>query len=215
MTTSHQLSMSGLRAGTVYYYRVTSVDSSGKTVTSPAASNAPATFTSSSSTGSPTGARVSFWSNSATPKNVSDPDTNSVELGLKFTSDVAGSVTGVRFYKGQYNTGQHVGHLWNSAGALLATVVFSNETASGWQQANFSTPVQITAGTTYVVSYFALKGRYSVDESYFSATAKDALPLHIPGGASGVYAYGSTSSFPTQTYHSSNYWVDVVFTPGS
>ena len=27
----------------------------------------------------------------------------------------------------------------------------------------------------------------------------------------GVYRYGSTSLFPTDTYQASNYWVDVVF----
>jgi hypothetical protein len=30
-------------------------------------------------------------------------------------------------------------------------------------------------------------------------------------GPNGVYAYGSTSSFPNQTWNASNYWVDVVF----
>ena len=61
-----------------------------------------------------------------------------------------GYITGIRFYKGSGNTGTHVGHLWTSTGTLLATATFSNETASGWQQVNFATPVAITAGTTYV-----------------------------------------------------------------
>ena len=39
--------------------------------------------------------------------------------------------------------------LWSATGTLLATATFTNETASGWQQANFSNPVPITAGTTY------------------------------------------------------------------
>jgi hypothetical protein len=33
-------------------------------------------------------------------------------------------------------------------------------------------------------------------------------------GPNSVYAYGSGSSFPTETYRSTNYWVDVVFAPG-
>ena len=33
--------------------------------------------------------------------------------------------------------------------------------ASGWQQVNFSTPVTITANTTYIASYLAPKGHYS------------------------------------------------------
>jgi hypothetical protein len=40
-------------------------------------------------------------------------------------------------------------------------------------------------------------------------------PLHAvqngSGGADGIYIYG-TSAFPTNTYNSTNYWVDIVFT---
>ena len=43
-------------------------------------------------------------------------------------------------------------------GTLLASATFSNETASGWQQVNFSSPVSITAGTTYIASYEAPVG---------------------------------------------------------
>ena len=43
----------------------------------------------------------------------------SIELGLKFKSDVTGSVTGVRFYKDLNNTGIHTGSLWSSSGTLL------------------------------------------------------------------------------------------------
>src|SRR5262249_6943376 len=45
-------------------------------------------------------------------------------------------------------------------------------------------------------------------------------PLHAlansedPGG-NGVYGYGSTSGFPSQTFNANNYWVDVVFIAGS
>ena len=103
--------------------------------------------------------------------------TQSVELGTKFRADVSGYVTGIRFYKGATNTGTHIGSLWTSTGTRLAQVTFSNETASGWQQANFATPVAITAGTTYVVSYFAPNGAYSVDLNYFASTAQVNAPL--------------------------------------
>jgi hypothetical protein len=57
-------------------------------------------------------------------------DTGEVELGIKFQTSAAGAVTGIRFYKNPWNTGTHVGNLWSSAGALLASVTFTNETAS-------------------------------------------------------------------------------------
>ena len=70
---------------------------------------------------------------------------------MKFTASVAGPVTGVRFYKQTWMNGYlHVGHLWSSTGALLATATFTNESAYGWQQVSFASPVTIQANTVYV-----------------------------------------------------------------
>jgi hypothetical protein len=163
------------------------------------------------STGSST--VVSLWGGNATPAVTAAGDVNAVELGMKFRADSAGNVTGVSFYKGSGNTGTHVGHLWSSTGTLLATVTFSGETASGWQQASFATPVAIKANTTYVVSYFAPDGHYAVNGAGFSS-AVDNAPLHGladgTDGNNGLYLYGS-DAFPTQSYDAANYWVDVLF----
>ena len=56
----------------------------------------------------------------ATPATIDSGDAHAVELGVKFSSDVAGTVTGIRFYKAAANTGTHIGSLWTAAGALLA-----------------------------------------------------------------------------------------------
>ncbi|HEY0571007.1 MAG TPA: DUF4082 domain-containing protein, partial [Enterovirga sp.] len=50
---------------------------------------------------------------------------------------------------------------------FLASVIFANETASGWQQASFSTLVPITAGAVYVASYHTTAGRYAADPGFF------------------------------------------------
>jgi hypothetical protein len=156
----------------------------------------------------------SIWSPSTVPVVVSDSDTGSVELGLKFRADTAGTITGIRFYKGAANTGTHVGHLWNAAGTQLASVDFTGETASGWQQANFPAPVSIAAGQTYVVSYLAPNGRYAANNDYFTGQGVSNTPLQALAsgvdGLNGVYRYGS-GGFPTDSYRDTNYWVDVVF----
>jgi hypothetical protein len=97
----------------------------------------------------------------------------------------------------------------------LATATFTNETSSGWQQVNFSSPVAITANTVYVASYRTNVGHYSEDQYYFLGKGVDSQPLHAPAdGVSGFNgAYGSAGSFPNQGWHSSNYWVDVVLQP--
>ena len=155
-------------------------------------------------------AQTSFWTNSAVPVTKEDPDRQSTTVGLKFYSDVPGTITAVRFYKGSRNTGTHVGTLWSSSGARLASVTFSGETSSGWQQASFSSPVSIAANTTYVVSYSAPYGYYACDQ-YYSWTSLSASPLHVSGTTPGVYGYGSGTVFPASTWNRSNYWVDVVF----
>ena len=158
---------------------------------------------------------TSIFIATATPVTAADPDTSSTELGVKFRSDVAGSVTGIRFYKASTNTGTHVGSLWSGGGALLAQATFANETASGWQQVTFSSPVAIAANTTYVASYHAPNGHYAEDDNYFASSGVDSAPLHALAagvdGPDGVYAYGASSTFPTNNYLSANYWVDVVF----
>src|SRR4051794_15617474 len=103
----------------------------------------------------------SIWSSSATPATVTDSDRNAVELGVKFTADTDGVISGIRFYKGPKNTGTHTGSLWSSTGTRLATATFTKETASGWQQVSFASPVAVKAGTTYVASYHTSVGYYS------------------------------------------------------
>ncbi|MGE5644760.1 MAG: DUF4082 domain-containing protein, partial [Acidobacteriota bacterium] len=208
LTTAHSVTLTGLATGTTYFFRVTSADGSGASASSPVA---PATANFTTTIASPA---LSIWAPTVTPTTV-DSDTDSVELGMKFRSDVAGTVTGVRFYKAAANTGTHTGHLWSSTGALLASVTFSGETASGWQQANFTTPVAIAANTTYVVSYHAPNGRYSANTGFFTSAGVDNTPLHAlrsgVDGPNGVYVYGTAIAFPNQTFQDTNYWVDVVF----
>jgi hypothetical protein len=155
----------------------------------------------------------SLFTTSMIPGTVTVNDPNSVELGVKFTAANAGTVIGMRYYKGPQDTGTHTGGLWSSTGSLLASATFANETASGWQSVSFDNPVAIAANTTYVVSYHA-NGFYSADGNYFAAAYTNG-PLTAPGSASaggnGLYSYGSSLNFPSNSYNASNYWVDVLF----
>jgi hypothetical protein len=169
----------------------------------------------------------SIWGNGTTPGGIDSGDANSIEVGVKFRTDTFGVATGVRFYKASTNTGTHIGNLWSSSGQLLASATFTNESASGWQQVNFTQPVLVYPNTTYVASYFAPKGHYSQNEGYFytvppiGATGShvDSPPLHAlrntNGVTNGVYAYSTGSTFPNNTFNAENYWVDVVFSPAA
>jgi hypothetical protein len=157
------------------------------------------------------------------PWVIDQGDTSAVELGVRFKADIDGKITGVRFYKATGNSGTHVGNLWTASGTLLARGTFSGESASGWQQLTFSTPVDIAAGTTYVASYYAPNGHYSGSSAYHyfpspvGGNTLDSPPLHILdsnfGAANGVYSYAGATTFPTSTYNGESYAVDVTFVP--
>jgi hypothetical protein len=163
-----------------------------------------------SGTPSVPGNAVTLFAGSATPANASWPDPSAIEVGVAFTADVAGSVYGVKFYKGAQNTGTHTGSLWSPDGTLLATGTFTGETSSGWQTLVFTDPVTITAGTQYVVSYSTTVGYYAVDLNGL-AGGVDNAPLHVPASG-GRYHYGS--AFPDNGA-AHNYWVDVIFAPST
>ena len=157
-----------------------------------------------------------IWPTTASPSIPDSGPDSAVELGVKFRTDTPGYITGIRFYKGVGNTGTHVGNLWASDGSLLGSLTFSGESSSGWQQANFSTPIAISANTVYVASYHTTVGHYSTDQGFF-VSGVDNPPLHALAdgisGFDGAFAYGASSSFPNQGWNSSNYWVDVVLMP--
>jgi hypothetical protein len=155
-----------------------------------------------------------IWDDSAVPAILADADTNATELGLKFRSAVSGYVTGCDFTKARATLARMLATCGRRTGTLLASVTFANETSSGWQYQAFPEPVPISANTTYVVSYHAPVGRYSKTEGLFTTSGVTNQPLWAlangADGPNGVYRYGP-SGFPTETFNSTHYWVDVSF----
>ena len=193
-----------LAAGVAYTASVSASDTSGNAMPSPVTW----TFTTAGAVSCP----CTLFASGAVPGTVDSGDPSAVSMGVKFVPSVSGFVTGVRFYKAAANTGTHTGSLWPASGGPtpLATGTFTGETASGWQTLQFASPVAVTGGTTYVVSYYAPNGHYSNNGGFFASGYSNG-PLSAPGGANGVYLYGG-DGFPTQSYNSSNYWVDPIFT---
>ena len=147
-------------------------------------------------------------------------DPSGYELGLRFTPTRDGQVTGVRFYKGPGNGGTHVGRLWNVAGGPpLAEATFTSETATGWQEVSFASPVTVTQDQSYVVSYSAPQGNYPLDYDAFETRGVEAHPLSVSGGFAagpGPSFFGAPGTFPSQEpsgrdQRTANYFVDVLF----
>jgi hypothetical protein len=127
------------------------------------------------------------------------------EQGLEFSSSVTGQITHIRFWKAPGEpSGNHIGRIWASNGLLLASALFNNETASGWQEAQLQTPLSVTANVKYRVTY-----------NVHNVVAKtvNGIPSAITSGP--LVAWRSFSatpagSFPT-TPNMDNLFVDVRF----
>src|SRR5262249_50629460 len=166
-------------------------------------------FTWSFATGAVAQCPCSIWQGAAPSGAVDASDTSAVNLGVQFQPSASGFITGVRFYKETDNTGTHIGSLWSSTGTLLASGTFTGESASGWQELDFSSPVAVTAGTTYVASYHTNAGHYALTSNGLSSPVANGPLTALASG--GVYAYGSGNAFPSATFNASNYWVDAVY----
>jgi Domain of unknown function (DUF4082)/Bacterial Ig-like domain len=190
--------------------------SSGYTVTVAGAQNASgqamsSPFTWSFTTGAVSQCPCSIWQNGTPTGAVDAADTSPVNLGVQFRATSGGTITGARFYKYADNTGSHIGSLWTASGTLLASGTFSGESASGWQELVFSSPVTISANTTYVVSYHTDAGHYAATSNGLASPVTNGPLTALASG--GVYAYGSANAFPSNSFNASNYWVDVVYAP--
>lgn len=152
---------------------------------------------------------------SSNPSVSTDTDAGGLNVGMKFRADIDGYITGVRFFKHPSMTGVHTGNIWDAVGNNLGTVTFSGETASGWQEMALGTPVQVTAGTQYVVSLFHANGVYAYTLNGFTSEIVN-FPLRAPQdggpyGGNGVANLSNTNTFPNTTFSPANYWVDVAF----
>jgi hypothetical protein len=198
-----------LTSGTTYFYRVQATSAGGNSAFSSVAH--------ATTTGSPP-ANDTLWSNSY---NASENaySWGSYELGVKFEASVAGTVTGLRFFKTSFMNGfTHLGHLWSSNGTLLATATYTNETYSGWQQVNLSNPVSISPNTVYIVSFSSGGGLFGITTGYFNNAGVTNGPLQAlangVSGGDGVYHSGN-GTFPTTSGSGMNFWADLVFSPSS
>ena len=102
-------------------------------------------------------------------------DATPVELGMKFTAKQSGQITELKYYRDAADandTDNRTGRLWSSSGAVLGSVTFtSTANQSGWQVAALSSPIPITAGQTYVVSY-RTDNNYLAAGSFFAPASE-------------------------------------------
>lgn len=148
------------------------------------------------------------------PSNANATDNGTkYELGMKFQSAKAGRITAIRYWKAASEIGTHVGKIWALTGNNpLANVTFSNETASGWQQQQLSTPLIIQSNTIYIVSV-NINGFFAITNNGLASSVINGDLSSVADGNNGVL--GNPGVLPTNSYQNSNYFCDVVFVADS
>jgi hypothetical protein len=127
------------------------------------------------------------------------------EQATQFSSSVSGKITHIRFYKAPGESGTHVGRIWSDTGALLAQASFPTpEAPSGWHEVALSTPLQITAGVKYRVSY---------NVNFYGAKIVSGLGSPVSNGP--LTAWTGFYSTPSGTFPNtgsvSNFLADIRF----
>ena len=129
------------------------------------------------------------------------------EYGMRFVSDTAGQIQAIRYYKPASETGTHIGRIWSSTGQQLASVTFTNETASGWQQQSLATPLAIQANTSYTVSVNTNQYVAFTSQGFATSVANGGLTAPVSAGVE----HANPGAFPTAVYQNNNYFRDMVF----
>lgn len=130
------------------------------------------------------------------------------ELGMRFSVTKPGKVTTLRFFKGPGNAGPHRISVW-AAGSRLRSAKVRKETAGGWQSVRLATPLDVSPGRTYTVSYLAPHGHWSLGARGF-AQARRSGPLRAPRHAGRT---GAPKAKPTTKAGAANFFVDVTLEP--
>ncbi|MEZ0391078.1 MAG: Ig-like domain-containing protein [Pseudobdellovibrionaceae bacterium] len=210
LTAPYSLTMSNSVAGT-HSLSARATDNAGAIANSAAVSVTVNPVTQPPPPPPPSGTSVTLLS-SQVPALMNMNDGVSYELGMRFTSTAAGKIMAIRFWKTSSESGTHTGKIYSSSGALLASVVFSSETASGWQQMNLASPLSIAANTEYTVSVNTGAGYYVATNNGMASQISNGSLRSVVGN-NGVY--GSVGSRPTQSWQNSNYFRDIVFVADS
>lgn len=148
----------------------------------------------------------------ATPVILNADDGNTYVLGTDFVPNVAGTITHARrYFPTTPQSGVSMGLYRVSDQALLGSINFPDGTSAGWQQQAFSTPIAVTAGVQYQITYFT-PSKYTATSAYgFPFTSGDLTASAAPNGV-------FNASVPALQFASGNLggtavFADVVFEP--
>lgn len=150
-------------------------------------------------------------------------DAYAISLSMEFTVSADCEVTHLHYWRGASDvpSGQ-AGRIYQVGNSTaLASVNFASDVGVGWQTAALSTPLALSAGTSYFVTVYFPTGRFASTANFWDtgagASGRTNGILSAPNNASATSGIGqSPFSFGIDAYpysaavSATNYWVDVT-----
>jgi hypothetical protein len=117
-------------------------------------------------------------------------------------------LTALRYYRASSESGTHTARVWTAAGSLIGSTTFQSDAGPGWKEQALATPISLTPGQVYVVSV-GFNSYYSATQFGLQTPAVSGPLRSVAVATNGVYG-DAAGLFPTSSYRSSNYFVDLV-----
>lgn len=171
-----------------------------------------------------------------TPGSTDVEEFGGINTAVTFTSNVAGQITGIRFFAPLTVSGTFTGTLYepttdddpegSGTGTSLGsgTLAGGSVTPGAWNVITLSAPVDIDANKGYRAAVHASNGRYvasggvfasgGITNGHLTAIQTGANPTAGLGSLlNGTFRVGGAVAYPSNTFNGGNYFVDVVFEP--
>lgn len=155
---------------------------------------------------------VTGWAG-ADPVQQDDGATTYYELATRYRADADVTISAVRVWHGAASNtlaGRHA-TIWTNVGAQLATVNLTDTLPPGWTSFDLATPLPVTSGTTFVVSYGTRQYYGAVTPAGYPAASSDLALVALAGLF--IDGQGNVGNFPTNAT-TTFYGIDVVYTLG-
>src|SRR5574343_1931572 len=153
-----------------------------------------------------------FEHGESAPSGSTNASGNAVNLGVKFQTSTAGTMTHCWFYKIAADTGTHTCTVYRVFdGSTVGTVDFADESESGWQDQAFASALNIAADEDYIVTVSHPTGNWTSNVDYFASTYTNGNLTATTEGTdyAGRYVYGASMAYPIND-SPRNYWVDYT-----
>ena len=153
-----------------------------------------------------------FEHGESAPSGSTNASGNAVNLGVKFQTSTAATMTHCWFYKIAADTGTHTCTVYRVFdGSTVGTVDFADESESGWQDQAFASALNIAANEDYIVTVSHPTGNWTSNVDYFLSTYTNGNLTATTAGTdyAGRYVYGASMAFPVND-SARNYWVDFT-----